>query len=560
MNTYVEVVSGFRSMSRDELISVLDRYSLSIGISELTFCQELYRSKEKRDPTLPELLLLDRMIVRSEKEPSTFILTGIESTDPELGEIFSDVDKKLRALGKKPPYSFYDIARAADRYLARAGKKSGTPALYGKCASLGELEFFAKGARPILKLNAKSASYCTLGKPVAPPYSHAKANEHDAFVVMTKNDPELKNSQLYEAIGELLCNPSINGYVKSATTLEGDLISYMLSSGGAYTDITNFPGYEHNQTPTLLTEKRNDAIVLLIDGKALMQLSELAMQKGIRTVAFGRPLSAKKFSVRYSNAPVMTIGTELINSLRFAAHLTAKSGETAALREPSHENFEFGEAFSFEHILCSASATQEATLEDTADTVIAAVTPLIAKGVGFESISVSFDVSLPLLGFSAADAHDALALLLGQYRAQAELSLVSEGSRYRTSKNELSLVAYTRAFAPEHDIPDTVTSDTGRLFVLAPHRSGSFADFEELRALFKHIVWLIKENKALAVRAVGRDGVAAALAKMAPDAELSEYILPDELEKFPVGAFIVESREELRGVSISYKTTANGEL
>ncbi len=557
------VVAGFRTMQPEALAAVASELSLGIGVGELAFLRDHYRSNEAKDPEICELELLGRIIASSEKHPSSILLTELKTDDAELFECFEDLKKKLTALGKKPPFSFYDIATAADKYLARAGKKTGTPSLYGKCGDMTELEFYAKGCRPILHLSAQSGSSCTLGVPTTPPYSHASASESDSFIVISRADPEERLDVFYQKLSEILSAPEINSSVKSVKTLErGDLIQYMLSvSTGVYADITNFPGCESNNTPLLLTESRNDAVIALADGRSIMSISTAVADKGLKFAAFGRPLGVPKLTVRHAAPSPTTLNAELIRNMRFTANLSAfDESPRPELELADGCRFECGEALSLEHIICAAAVTDDASLADTADTVIAAVAPLVARGADFERISVSFDVRLPLLGFDRAHAHAALSMLAAKYRVQAELSLVSEGSRIRATKNELSLVAYARAEEPSAGSPDRVTADRGQLFIIAPHRRGSLVDFSELRELFRHIRSLVESGRATAVRAVGREGIYAALSKMAEFCELSPYELPSELREHPVGAFIVESDEELSGIRVDYKTVENPEI
>ena len=543
MNTYNTALIGFRKMNNTELSALADSFSLGIGAGELQFIRHHYEFKEKRDPEADELRLLARMILHSERQTRAFLLSKINSRNAELGETFDDMKRKLSSLGKRAPYSFDDRAKAADLYLKCAGKKTAAPQLYGKCGKNTELEFIAKGCRPIFKITAQSGSFCTVGKPVMPPYSH-DVNNTDTFIMLFS---DMSTESFHSALSELLFNPEISRSVKSATTLsEGYLVNYLLeSSKGVY--------IMYEDPLSLLTEKRDDAIVLLVDGKAISDIFAAAAEKNIGFATLGNPINDGKLTVRGASS-LFSIDAEFLRSLRFTAKLSAvEPQDPPALYFGDSHLFEYGEVLASENTVCSASATKTATFSDTADTVISAISPLIARGASSENISVSFDARLPLLGFNESHAYAALALLLGQYRVQAELSLLSEGSQYKATKNELSLVAYARASEAEKNMPDTVTRSEGKLFILAAHRRGTLPDFSELRALFKYINNLVTDGRALSVRAVGRDGIEAALKKMTGNAELSEYSLPEEIISSPVGAFIVESESEIGGVRVNYK-------
>ena len=546
----IEVIRNFRFMTADALFALREQYSLKMGNGELTFCQNYYKSRESRDPLVSELILLDRIIVGSEKLPSSVMLSGISSDDPILGEIFDDMQKKLAASGKKPPYSFCDIANCADIYLKKAGKKTASPGIYGKCARLGALEFTAKGAKPLVTLTENTYSSCTLGIPVAPPYSHEPSKESDSFIVLSKSDPDTDSGDFLVSLSALLRDPEVNRTVKSITTLEnGNALSFLLGSAkGFYADITSFPGYENDPSPSLLVSEIPDAVIALADGKGVMNISKLAGEKDIRFAAFARPLTAPKISVRYMNGYPLSMNADFLRSIRFTAQLSAISGAMPC------GSIKASSADHTENIIYCSSSCSGGSLYEAADTVICAIAPLIAKGVSYENISVSFDARLPILGFDKEIAYSALSMLLGKYRVQAELCLLSEGSRYTASANELSHSVYARAKKPEADIQTTAFGTSGKLFLIAPRRTAcGLVDFAELRKIFRYVSELVKSGAARSVRAVGPEGIDSALIEMTDGAKLSDYSLPDELIKYPIGAFIIESKEDIPGLAVNYE-------
>ncbi|MCL1823616.1 MAG: phosphoribosylformylglycinamidine synthase, partial [Oscillospiraceae bacterium] len=54
----VEILDGFIDLSRDELKSFLEKYSIAMDLSDIAFCQDYFKS-EKRNPTITEIRMLD---------------------------------------------------------------------------------------------------------------------------------------------------------------------------------------------------------------------------------------------------------------------------------------------------------------------------------------------------------------------------------------------------------------------------------------------------------------------------------------------------------------------
>ena len=54
----VEVIDGFRTLSRDELAAFIDERGLAMDLADIAFCQE-YFADEQRDPTITEIRMID---------------------------------------------------------------------------------------------------------------------------------------------------------------------------------------------------------------------------------------------------------------------------------------------------------------------------------------------------------------------------------------------------------------------------------------------------------------------------------------------------------------------
>ena len=559
-NPFSDTVVNFRFMPAFDLEDVKNRLQLPIELGALTFCQSYYREAEHRDPTVQELTMICEFIAESAKKPSAFFLSEIKSTNMITGDAFEDVLRKFRQIGKTPPYSFLDLATAADNYLKQAGKTNPVPGIHGKCANFGSSEFCVKGCTPVAALAFPDKnSFCTLGVPALPRYSHKKAVESDSFVAIY---PYANDTRSFcDTVRSFLTMPNIANAIKRATTVEeNSALSFLLSSAkGFFADLTCFPGYEANPSPTLLTTKLPDVMLALVEGKSVPHFLAQAQALGLRFSAFAKPADQSTATVKFGGLHPASFNADFLRSIKPSASLCANAEAKEKSREESDAFTVNGtpcfaeSAYLSDNVLYCAATTKIGDVKDAASTVIAAVSPLVAAGVDFCEISVSFDARLPLLDFSGSNAERAFSMLMGQYRAQSELCLISDGSRYLCTNDEISLSCYARARLPQTFVTASATRSEGDIFVLAPHTaSDGLLNFDELRDLYKHITALVREGKVTAVRAVTRSGVYDAIRQMTGEATLSEYTLPDELVSSPLGAFILESSENLAGLKIHY--------
>ena len=551
-------IHGFRFMTADDLEKLISVCGLEADVFSLAFCQNYFRERENRDPLLCELRFITQLIEKNKKKPSSLLLGSARSTT-EVSDSFEDLISKLKHK-KSDLYSFEDIADAASFYLKLAGKRTATPGIYGKCSDCGETELYAKGCKPeaLLEFPSKGAS-CTLGVPAIPAYTHATAEESDFYAVVS---PFSGDQRCFgEILLELLSDKKLSGAVKSASALSFGALPFLLNTAkGFLVDITVFPSFETNPTPSILLEEKNNVAIFLISGKHAAQFSSSAQALGLRYSNFGRPSNRPFASVRYGTGKPLLLNSDFLRNLVFKATLTAETGEVCAYKDAENTFTANGAvcetetAYETENIIFAASTTNSAAFSDTIKTVLSAISPIVAKGVDFSDISVSFDAKLPLLRFTEADTAKALELLSAKYRVQAELCLLSEGDRVEVSKDELSLSCFARARKPDITVHAEVTKNEGSLFVLGVKTSeDGIVDFTDLRNLYKFIVSAVRDGRAGAVRAVNGDGFEKSLKKMVGEATLSDFILPEELKKSEFAIFIVESDEELPGLKIDFQ-------
>ena len=546
-NTYPpELIGNFRFMQPQALAAIKNMYSLNMGIEELEFCRYHYEKIEKRDPNIYELRLLDDLITRNERAPDAIRISDIKSESLEIGRTYEDLISKLGTLEKFSPYSYSDIASAADLYIKRVGKKTSTPSLYGKCTANGNLEFAAKGAKELLRLEFPEIdSVCSVGVAQYPPFSREPATESDAFVLISSLGCDFEGD-FPETLSKILFVPRIRKGIKRAATVEkGGVLPFLLSSAkGFYADISGFPGYNPDVGELrLLTREIKNTVVLLCKKEALTAIINHTEEANLRFLFFGHPIRTPNSSVRYSRIFPFMINADFLRSLSFKTNC---SSIISRKKDCGPCEIAVKKALTDDGIVALAAKPHNPSFESAIFSTARAVSEIAASGVDFTDISVSFDARLPLLNFDNNRLGDALEVLLGQYRVQAELCLLSEGSRYTATENELSFALYARAKSAK-PLPDTAVRDSGALCIIAPktNENGLF-DFDELRRILLLIARSVREGKITAVRVCSGDELENEIKKMVGNADILFEAKP--FGSSPV-VFIAES-DKIEGASL----------
>ena len=117
----VEVLSGFCSMSEQDLSEFLSARGLAMDLDDLKFCQKYFIS-EKRDPTITEIKMIDTYW-SDHCRHTTFLTTidGVEFNDELIKSAYERYLSVRKELDRKKPVNLMDIATIAAKHLKKAG-------------------------------------------------------------------------------------------------------------------------------------------------------------------------------------------------------------------------------------------------------------------------------------------------------------------------------------------------------------------------------------------------------------------------------------------------------
>ncbi|MEY8359199.1 phosphoribosylformylglycinamidine synthase [Anaerotruncus colihominis] len=122
--TTVETLEGFTKLDAAGLRGFVEQYGLAMDESDIAFCQDYFKTMERRDPTITEIRMIDTYW--SDHCRHTTFLTHIENVHIETPYIRESFEKyrKLRAklyAGKDKPMTLMDLAVIGAKALRAQG-------------------------------------------------------------------------------------------------------------------------------------------------------------------------------------------------------------------------------------------------------------------------------------------------------------------------------------------------------------------------------------------------------------------------------------------------------
>ena len=122
----VEVLEGFRTLSRDELSAFIADRGLAMDLADITFCQQYFKD-EDRDPTITEIRVIDTYW-SDHCRHTTFgtVLTNVQIDDAVVQQAFDRYMEMRHELGRdEKPVCLMDMGTIGAKWLKHEGVLTG---------------------------------------------------------------------------------------------------------------------------------------------------------------------------------------------------------------------------------------------------------------------------------------------------------------------------------------------------------------------------------------------------------------------------------------------------
>ena len=199
--------------------------------------------------------------------------------------------------------------------------------------------------------------------------------------------------------------------------------------------------------------------------------------------------------------------------------------------------------------------------------VVESVSKLIACGVEFKDIYLSFQEYFERLGDDSEKWGKPFAALLGAYKAQKELGIAAIGGKDSMSGTfehihvPPTLISFAVTTGEIGQIVSNEFKKTGHkvVFIKPDTDENGLPNVESLKNVFRQVYDLCENKKACAVYAVGCGGIAEAVLKMAVGNMIGfryDSLVPKNLIfEYNYGGFVIELNDDTEiGIKLGYTT------
>lgn len=539
------IINGFINATRDTLNRIKSDFVLVSDVEAFIPMQNHFRSVEMREPTSEELRLYDALVQSRTGEPADAVITSLAvENDLELAKTFEDFKNKFPTKNKF--YSLTELFSAVDSLLNTIAPISTAEfRTFGGDNALISSALFGSEHTLLIKTDRQLCAVGIGQKPTALP----PVCDGDCYILVTKGTALDFVSSLSSLIGD----EKENLQIKYANLIgNGGLLRLILDSApGGLVDIADLHEYASEPSVSVLTQKIPDSALVILPEYLMPIFAATCGNYGLSSVMIGRTSSVKRLAVTYQGRYPTSFATDFLRSV---IHRIKHSAIIGAQPSPDVKEQGFSvnsdtSDYAIDSNGLSVTAISAAPAFGNAlFAVLEAVCRLVSRGVPYEQITLSLCAEMNLN--EGRGIGDILAMLLGAYRAQAELALGSCGSLCQSSELD-GLTVFAVGKPSTQTTKNEFAKADSRVYLLAPRQTdGNLPDFRDERLLLGYVNQIISEDKVLSVRAVGTKKAEHTVKLMCGDNLAFESVCSPEYSDS--GSFIVESDAEIDGLLLGY--------
>ncbi len=528
--TYRSVIRNFSNIGTAQAEKLRDLLSLSMPTEMLKFCGTYYKNQLKRDPFVDELKMLDMLVCTRDREGSSLALTEFLTNDAFIARTYADLLKKRKQLWPEAshPCTLDEAANVASEYIRRARGQD-------RCAKHFPSIENVRDSITYPDNNCVAAQ----GSPYRMrllPLASTDIAEADTLILMSPvgNDTSIEFRRKSAA---LLRSKELLQYVKGVSTVgRGGILRELLQmTDGVLIQLSSLSPIGTSVPVTTLCDGFLGCHILRVAPHQWNIVNTLLAKGGVRALPFASIKKEPQFIFVRDKQSSFVIDAHFLRSLNRLKPACAKLVDEASL-SPSPIIFggigggkcgyfapeaaeQIGEVVQIGSTACAAAfaTAAKAPYKTALWSVLTSVATLCARGVSCSDQALSVALEFPTDLSDTVTVGKCISTVLGLYRAQTELGIVTAGRvSARTEENlDSPTVSVWTTAQNIKKVSSTFTKSGSLVYAVSPALDpDGLPDFSALRQLLHQIAKFANEGKILACRVLAGEAITDGIRKM----------------------------------------------
>lgn len=514
----------------------------------LNACVRYYRDRIRRDPTVAELRMLDRLAALP-ADPLAQPLLRLETSDRAVADTYADFIRKRRELipDGNAPVLPGELLSAVRRYLARSGKESALPGLpFGLIPP--ELLALSDDGIP-----AEGSAFR-----LVPERSDVRSGVAPGDVFLLIRNRTLTDRAFAEAMRALLEKTEFASGMRRVRYVGADGLLPALLQMTLGISVHLGEADEGKHLPEWLVAHEEGGLLVSLPGdRELYDAFRAELPEGVSVTPVAAATEGYTVSVRFREQTFVW-ETAFLCTIRSSAvvpvTLREDAGADILLHRPvTQETCRYlrpagrssGQIAS-RGLTASAvhSSVRNSPFRSTVAALLIPVAALASAGHDYTDVRFAIGISVPE---DPARLDSVLPALLGIYRAQAELGIPDAVSCVSFSTHDFPSVTAFAVAAGERSLPDRFQKVGSKVYLAGfPFGEDGLPDFPAVRPMLREIASCAADGHVLSARILAGEAVTDALRAMRTDSLFCRLSVQRIASDGPVPmALLLESDTEL---------------
>ncbi len=499
---YTGLVKGFARYSDDQMEQMRRDLSITMSIPMLRYCASYFKSKEKRDPSIRELMLLDRYAALLGVSPHAVAPSEVVTVDQNLAQTYADMMNKRRTMNPKAnaPATFHELSELINRYLVRVGKTRTRRDMAVLCEDAAMAHGASVGENCLAVSDSDFRLRCLS-------LSGSERAPTDRFVLFTPLSNEVISTNDRALFSELLEHAELMRVCKEICMVNpcGLLFSLLSISDGAWIELTALSATGAAAPWQGLTDAFCGCYVARIAQQDQKKVEELAESLGLRARVFGGALAQNQVVFAAENIRQYSFETEFLRTFMQISPVRAVIAEqpdsvpftrqsrlsvfSCRYIKSEKEAQSKDTVLMADHLFASAIAiSEQASFYKSFYAALMPVLTLALSGCPYGEQSLGLGYKLPPFGTDEQRNGETVAVLLGLYRLQAELAIPASSVELSIDEDATHPSVTAFAFGKGPGVSNTFTEGGTVLSCIRPDfGSGKLPDMNGLRAMLSEL-------------------------------------------------------------------------
>lgn len=528
-------VTDFSRFTPAMLNSMKHDVGLAMSAEQLEELRAYYSKTARRDPTLDELYLLDRLLTL--RGHVTSPIARLSTNSDTIADTYADLMSKRKAIGiASSAPSLQELQMIPSHYMEMVGKEATSSANYiFAIGGSAKIELLLNGCTDIL--STRDAAIGKIGRR----YKYTPGS----LLTLLPRTPDLTEDQFYDNISSLMTGPAATYIDAGAIIDELGLIGEICKFGtGAFIDATALP-IRQPCSPEALCDACHGWVLAVITHAGFTEFSGRAKALSIPCVVIGSLASGNKLAIKHEKMNGAAWDMNFISSLAPTRQVWLQP-QLSNESKPADSFAQF--AFDDYMLLATHTAALDSNAYLTSmATVLKAISECIAHGADYSDVCISVKISLP-----CAMMDTALEALLGAYRAQIEYYVPDRDSSVvfnNTSIPTITVAAMAKRPQTNHDETNEIEK---YLYLLSPRANeNGLPVFEELRRMWSYVTAAVRRGDVIAATALCSDKIETDTNRLLGDcAVLDKSCAESDVTYNAMGGMLILSKKPMDGMLI----------